>query len=865
MTEVTLLHSPQGRKGKADADAVRRAKYGLVTVDDFLKSLGRAPGQVEAGADRFANARRVQADQVAAWIGQYGRLLPRHAVLLWASAIALEVAAARGYRSVTTRAAATRLGFSEAQARVPALLLPVHDVTGEVRTHQIRPDEPRLVRGKAVKYETPAGSTMALDVPPAVRAKLGDPRVPLVITEGIRKADAAVSAGLACIAILGVFNWRGKNDCGGKTALPDWEYIALNGRRIFVCFDSDVGVKPEVHTALERLKKFLELRDARVRIIRLPPGENGSKTGLDDYLAAGHTAEELLALASPDLPAAAEPRSASATTRGPYFTDAKKSQAQRLVEFVADGALFRSTDGETAFATIPVGDHHETWPVRSKGLRRWLIGRFYLVENKPPAAQALSDALGTLEAKAQFGGPVHDVHVRLAGAGEAVYLDLANRRWEAVEVTGAGWRVITDPPVKFRRAKGMLPLPRPVAGGRLAALRQFVNVRDDAQWALLIAWALAALRPSGPYPVLNLTSEHGSGKTTTGEVLRRLIDPNSAMLRATPRDVRDVMIAATNSWMVAFDNLSGLPPWLSDCLCRLSTGGGFSTRELYTDGDEMIFAAQRPALLNGIEEVITRGDLLDRALLLDLPPISEDRRRAVKEFWQAFDAARPWLLGALLDAVSTAVRRERLVRLARLPRMADFALWATAAEPALGWPEGYFVSVYEANREEANEVALDASPVAGGIRALVAKGDWTGTAGELLKVLGELADEVTRKARSWPATPRYLAGVLRLLAPNLRSVGVEVEFAREARATRRRLITIKKVTVLSDQTVHTVQKDETANPWGMDGPKGPSSTVDDGPCRPSTSSPASDKGMDDVDQVDGVAPVLSDDEEEAAL
>src|SRR5439155_19294728 len=251
MTEVTLLHSPQGRKGKADADAVRRAKYGLVTVDDFLKSLGRAPGQVEAGADRFANARRVQADQVAAWIGQYGRLLPRHAVLLWASAIALEVAAARGYRSVTTRAAATRLGFSEAQARVPALLLPVQDATGEVRTHQIRPDEPRLVRGKAVKYETPAGSTMALDVPPAVRAKLGDPRVPLVITEGIRKADAAVSAGLACIAILGVLNGRGKHYCGGKTALPDWEYIALNGRRIFVCFDSDVGVKPEVHTALE--------------------------------------------------------------------------------------------------------------------------------------------------------------------------------------------------------------------------------------------------------------------------------------------------------------------------------------------------------------------------------------------------------------------------------------------------------------------------------------------------------------------------------------------------------------------------------------------------------------------------------------
>jgi hypothetical protein len=231
--------------------------------------------------------------------------------------------------------------------------------------------------------------------------------------------------------------------------------------------------------------------------------------------------------------------------------------------------------------------------------------------------------LAPLEARAQFGPRIHDVNIRLAGAGRAIYLDLVTPTWQVVEVTAGGWRVISDPPVKFRRTKGMLPIPAPIAGGTLSELRQFVNVRDDAQWALLVAWAIAALRPSGPVPVLNLNSEHGSGKTTTGEVLRRLIDPNSAMLRAEPRDVRDVMIAATNRWMVAFDNLSTLEPWLSDCLCRLSTGGGFSTRELYSDQDETIFAAQRPVVLNGIEEIITRGDLLDRAVLLDLPPIPQ--------------------------------------------------------------------------------------------------------------------------------------------------------------------------------------------------------------------------------------------------
>src|SRR5262245_38472691 len=530
----------------------------------------------------------------------------------------------------------------------------------------------------------------------------------------------------------------------------------------------------------------------------------------------------------------------------------KKSQAQRLVGLVPEEALFRSTDGETAFATLPVADHLETWSVRSKGFRRWLVGRFYQIDERPPSAQAITDALGALEARAQFGGRAHDVHVRLAGTANAIYLDLANARWEAVEVTGAGWRILDDPPVKFRRPKGILPLPHPLAGGSLAELRKFVNVRDDAQWALLVAWLLAALRPAGPYPLLNLNSEHGSGKTTTGEVLRRLIDPNSAMLRAEPRDVRDVMIAATNSWMVAFDNLSELQPWLSDCLCRLSTGGGFSTRELYTDMDEMIFSAQRPVLLNGIEEIVTRGDLLDRSLLLDLPPISEDCRRPAGEFWREFEVARPRLLGALLDAVSTALRRAQTITLSRLPRMADFALWATAAAPALGWSDDYFMSMYTANRQQAHELALDASPVAGVIRTLAEHGEWSGTSTELLENLNGLVDDSTRRAKSWPTTPRYLGGEVRRLAPNLRSIGMEVEFTREARAARRRIITIKKVEVVDrPDRPHRPEAHEDGH-LPMDGGGTAPSTLDDSHRPSSSQKPASDKRLDGMDDVDGV-------------
>ncbi len=203
------------------------------------------------------------------------KLLPQHSSLLQNSAISQEVVSARGYRSVTAKAELRRLGFTDRQCRVPALLIPIHGVTGEIVNYQIRPDEPRVdsKKGKPIKYETVTGSKMALDVPPLVREQLGNPRIPLFITEGSRKADSAVSHGLCCISVLGVWNWRGTNKWGGKTVLPDWEDIALNGREVNIVFDSDVMTKLPVHAALGRLQGFLKLRGAGVRFAYLPPGD----------------------------------------------------------------------------------------------------------------------------------------------------------------------------------------------------------------------------------------------------------------------------------------------------------------------------------------------------------------------------------------------------------------------------------------------------------------------------------------------------------------------------------------------------------------------------------------------------------------
>jgi hypothetical protein len=393
------------------------------------------------------------------------------------------------------------------------------------------------------------------------------------------------------------------------------------------------------------------------------------------------------------------------------------SQATRLVTLAqaARATLFHTLDGE-AYASLVVEGHTETWPLKVKGFRRWLARLFYEEYDKTPGSQALQDALGVLEGKALYDGPEYPVYTRLAEDNGAIYLDLGNAAWQAVEITSNGWQVMDTPPVKFRRAKGMLPLPESVPGGGLAALRPFVDVASEEDWRLLISWLLAALRPVGPYPVLVIYGEQGSAKSSLVRVLRALVDPNTAALRTTPRDERDLVIAATNGWLIALDNLSHLPDWLSDALCRLATGSGFATRELYTDAEEAIFAAQRPIVLNGIEEVATRGDLLDRALILYLPTIPEAKRQDEKAFWQAFEQARPTILGALLDIMSAALRTLPTVQLAHKPRMADFAVWACAAAEACDWTAQDFLDTYEGVRAAAYELTLEASPVAPFIR-----------------------------------------------------------------------------------------------------------------------------------------------------
>lgn len=430
--------------------------------------------------------------------------------------------------------------------------------------------------------------------------------------------------------------------------------------------------------------------------------------------------------------------------------------------------LFHDCDQNT-YATILVDEHYENWRLRSEGFRRWLRRLWQKQTGKGVGSSIVAEVVDTLDAQAVFDGAEHDVHIRVAHHQDAIYVDLCDRLWSTVEVTAQGWKVINQPPIKFVRSKGMLPLPVPAVGGRLDQLRPLINAQDESNWCLITAWLLAAFS-NGPFPVLVVTGEQGSSKSFLCRILRQLIDPSIVEATMAPREPRDVMFAAQNSHVVSVDNLSGIPPWLSDLLCGISTGAAHRERRYHTNnGEEELFRAKRPTMLNGID-LAMRDDLLSRALLVSLAPIADDQRRDEKDLLLELQALAPSILGGLFDVLSSIILNLPTTTVKSKPRMADLALWVTAAETALGWDKGKFMAIYSDNREEAADLAIESDLFATTLRDLMrASPDpqidlhWS----VLLKML-----EPLDKPRGWPTNAKALATRLKRLAPALRQYGV---------------------------------------------------------------------------------------------
>jgi hypothetical protein len=387
------------------------------------------------------------------------------------------------------------------------------------------------------------------------------------------------------------------------------------------------------------------------------------------------------------------------------------------------------------------------------------------------------------------GGACHDspqepVFLRVAPHGENILIDLCDTQWRVIEVTPNGWRVLPESPVAFVRSGSMQALPEPVRGGSVEPLWKLLNVTKE-QRPLVAGALLNGYNPNGPYFVTNYVGEQGTAKTCAARIHRQLVDPNENPLRSPPKEERDLLAQAASNRCVALDNLSSLPPWLSDSICRLATGGGHSARTLYTDLEEISLAVKRPVILNGIEDVATRPDLAERVLQIELETIPDQKRISEKDLWREFDRQRAILFSAILDALVCALRELPNVTLDSLPRMADATLWATAGETAFGWERGTFIRAYKQNLDEGAIASVEAHPVGVAIRQLLEEqSEWEGEPAHLLQCLIDLASEEQRQAKGWPRDPRSLGHSLRRLAPALRRAGITLD---RDKGTRRRI------------------------------------------------------------------------------
>ena len=773
------------------------------------------------------------------------RLSAQHIEMLRASGITDALIEARGYFTARKKVELANIGFSAPQQLVPALVIPVFAPHGEVVLYQARPDQPRMRDGKIVKYETPAKSRMALDVPPTVRHLLGNPHVPLFLTEGVKKADALASRGVCAVALLGVWNFRGMNDQGGKTLLAGFESIAVNGRNVFVVYDSDVMLKPAVAAAMSRLGAVLNSRDAHTRYVYLPTGPNGEKVGVDDYLVQGHSVEDLFALATTDLRTVSDDAGED---------EEPATQSDALVAIGRNEYLFHDPQG-TPFARLTVGEHLETWALHSKSFKRWLRHQYFTRHGKAPGSDAVANALGVLEGIAVFEGPGHPLSVRVARHEEAIWYDLSDDQWRAVRIDEHGWAVVDRPPPIFRRYAHQAPQVTPLAGGDLSQIFTFLNVHPASR-TLLACWLVVAFVPDVPHPVPDFHGEKGAGKTIGQRVLRRLIDPSHVETLSFGGDVREVVQQLAHHYCPLYDNLDGLPAWLSDLLCRAVTGEGFSKRELYSDDDDVIYAYRRVILLNGVNVVAQRSDLLDRSVLVELQRITPEQRREERAFWAEFEAARPQLLGAIFDALSRAMAVYDGVTLPALQRMADFTRWGASAAEALGMEADAFVQAYATNLGVQTREAIEGDLVGSAVMALMEHWEeWSGTPTELLAALEETGEtnRLFRRSasgkvddRRWPGAPHILSRRLKHVMSNLADLGLVLEDGRG----HDRTITIRRASSEGVESSDGSVGSDDAALFGHMRPEATPSPAEDSVTGSDGGDPARTRGFDAIDATD---------------
>ncbi|MEA3366939.1 MAG: CHC2 zinc finger domain-containing protein, partial [Planctomycetota bacterium] len=640
---------------------------------------------------------------------------------------------------------------------------PMRDAAGErVGTKRRRGDNRpiRLASGAEVKSQSLDGNGLMY---PDGLADLPDP---VLVCEGEADAVAAISAGHRTVVAT----------AGANPGTPSIEWIGelLSGR--------DIMLAPDPGTAGRRHRDKLanRLLDAQAVIRLVVP--DGYHRDLDERLHraddASATLARLISEAAPYEPPPAPDDD----------LDPDEPVATLLVQITLGQAdpLFVTPEKEV-FLRVPVGDHREILRLRDGRYREWVEAELYRRTGRAAYDGALSSARSILGGQARIDEETHELHNRVAWHRGRLWYDLADDDWRAVAVGPDGWDVVNNPPIIFRRHAHQLPQVEPRPGGDFHRLLEFVNVPQDHEMLLLV-YALTCFVPGWPHPIPAFVGPAGSAKSTNARALRRVIDPSVVETLSFSRRHEEVVQQLHHHWFAIYDNVSSIPLWFSDLLCRASTGEGFSKRQLWTDDEDVFFSYRRCVGLTATSSPITQSDLFNRVLVFNIEQIDKGQRLREWQYWAAFEDARPEIVGAAFDVLSTAIRVEPTLSFDDLPRMADFAASGAAVAIGLGYTQEEWMETYWRHIAERHRDAIEASPFASAIAAMMeGRTAWRGTASQLLHDATEAAERegIDTEARAWPGSAQWAANRLREAEVDLRDQGIDMQFDREGRDRRR--------------------------------------------------------------------------------
>lgn len=571
---------------------------------------------------------------------------------------------------------------------------------------------------------------------------------PIFVCEGASDTAALMGLGLDAVGVPAA---------GLRRA---WLAELLVDRHAVIVADADEPGQ----TGAAKLVDALLARCPSVRVIEPPEGAKDAR----EAVIAGATRGDFLGLAERAEPAESATPNRAAINSAPAATKAPEqpATAELIVRLALERFRLGRTEGDEPFAVRRDGPSVAVMLRGGKGALRSVLAReFRTAYGRTASAAALTDAVTTLQGIAQE-AEVEPVALRVAEHEDAIVLDLGRSDGRAVMIRPGGWECVDDSPVPFRRTALTAALPEPVRNGQLAHLRRLLNVTDDS-WPLLVGYIVAALFPAIPHPIMLLGGLHGTGKTTAAALVAGLFDPCTAENHNVPRDPEAWAMAANGSWGVVVDNVSTIPEWWSDALCKAVTGAGWVRRAHYENYALSVLTFRRVVVLTSIDAGALRGDLGDRLLIVDLEPIPPARRRDERSLRADYAAQRPALLGAVLDLVSAVLRELPTVELASLPRMADFARILAAVDRVL---DSEALPLYLTQRDRIAEDVVAADPFGEAVASLARDGEWAGTAGELLAKLTPDG----KRPDGWPRTPHGTAGRLKRLIPALAGTGVQV-------------------------------------------------------------------------------------------